>query len=440
MKNKSRLNRVSVAASLAAICIGITACGGEVVGRNSDSTRVVSETAVSGSGISQKKDKSPESMNDTERLISALYPHTNSRFLYKEKMGKIEQRDLEGKVIQSFSVPGLDTGGTYDEDEAGFEIEWVSDREILYNLYRERESEDSVPELWCVPLKDTKEGEVLNLAGAEKLSEEQPEAAYDIFVEYADSQCVLYSTYEPAYYVEYDRREKKKVPLDSSHPNAKWYPLSGSITGEAAGKTVMCSLERSKEQYPEGIYVHEAGSGKVEKINECHGSRWTQFHGTVSDNSILYTELLQEPQVLGKVSYDIWCYDGETGKNKILLPEKEWREFAGSLEFQQLWADGDRLYIEVFDEKDGDKFTIFSCSLADGKGLRWEEELNRYLHSYDDVYIIGIEAGRCFYEAGDYDKDGVAVIEDRYCYRFSSGENKKIEKNDAENWYWWDMD
>ncbi len=435
MKNKSRLYRVSVAAALAAVCIGITACGGEVVGRNSNSIEVVSGAAVSGSGISQKKDKSPESMNDTERLISALYPHTNSRFLYKEKMGKIEQRDLEGKVIQSFPVPGLDTGGTYDKD---FEIKWVSDSEILYVLYRERGPEDDIVlELWCVPLKDSKEGEVLNLAGAEKLLEEQPEAAYDIFVEYANSQCVLYSTYEPAYYVEYDRREKKKVPLDSSHPNAKWYPLSGSITGEAAGKTVMCSLERSKEQYPEGIYVHEAGSGKVERINECYGSRWTQFHGTVSDNSILYTELLQEPQVLGKVSYDIWCYDGETGKNKILLPEKEWREFAGSLEFQQLWADGDRLYIEVFDEKNGDKFTIFSCSLADGKGLRWEEELNRYLHSYDDVYIIGIEAGRCFYEAGDYDKDGVAVIEDRYCYRFSSGENKKIEKNDAENWFWY---
>ena len=161
MKNKSRLYRVSVAAALAAVCIGITACGGEVVGRNSNSIEVVSGAAVSGSGISQKKDKSPESMNDTERLISALYPHTNSRFLYKEKMGKIEQRDLEGKVIQSFPVPGLDTGGTYDKD---FEIKWVSDSEILYVLYREREPEDDIVlELWCVPLKDTKEGEVLDL-------------------------------------------------------------------------------------------------------------------------------------------------------------------------------------------------------------------------------------------------------------------------------------
>lgn len=431
MKNKSRLHRVSVAASLAAICIGVTACGGEVVGRNSNSIEVVSGASVSGSGISQKKDKSSESMNDTKRLIAAIYPHTNSRFLYREKEGKIEQRDLEGKVIQSFSVPGLDTGGTYDEDEAGFEIEWVSDREILYNLYRERESEDSVPELWCVPLKDTKEGEVLDMAGAEKLFED---SAYDICVEYADSQCILYSTLEPSYCKEYDRRKKKKVPLDSSRPKARWYPRS--VNGDVS-KFIVHSFEKSKEEYPTGVYVHEAGSGKVEKINECYGSKWSQLHGTVSDKRFLYTELLQEPQVIGKVSYDIWCYDGETGKNQILLPEKEWRELAGDMEFQELWADGDRLYIEVFEEKkDGDHTAVFSCSLSDGKGLRWEEELNRYLHSYDDVYMIGIEAGRCFYEAGDYDGDGVAVIEDRYCYRFSSGENKKIEKSDAENWLW----
>lgn len=122
--------------------------GGEVVGKNSNSTEVVSGAAVSGSGISQKIDKSSESMNDTEWLISALYPHTNSHFLYREKKGKIEQRDLEGKVIQSFSVPGLDIGGTYDEDEVAFEIEWVSDSEILYILHREREPEDdAVPEL-----------------------------------------------------------------------------------------------------------------------------------------------------------------------------------------------------------------------------------------------------------------------------------------------------
>lgn len=435
MKNKSRLHRASVAAALAAVCVGVIACGGEVVGRNGKSTEVVSGASVSGSGISPKKDKSAESMNDTERLISAIYPHTNSRFLYREKKGRIEQLDLEGKVIQSFSVPGLDTRDTCDQNEAGFEIEWVSDSEILYNLYRERESEDSVPELWCVPLKDTKEGEILDMAGAEKLFEDSD---YDICVEYADSQCILYSTLEPSYCKEYDRRKKKKVPLDSSRAKARWWPRSGN-NGDVS-KFIVHSLEKSKEEYPEGVYVHEAGSGKVEKINECYGSKWTQFHGTVSDNRLLYTELLQEPKVLGRVSYDIWCYDGETGKNQILIPEKKWREFAGDMEFQELWADGDRLYIEVFEEKDGDKSTVFSCSLSDGKGLRWEEELNRYLHSYDDVYIIGIKAGRCFYEAGDFDKDGVAVMEDRYCYRFSSGENKKIEKNDAENWFWYRED
>lgn len=271
------------------------------------------------------------------------------------------------------------------------------------------------------------------MAGAEKLLED---SAYDICVEYADSQYILYSTQEPAYYREYDRREKKKVPLDPSHPKAKWHPRSDSITGDG-GKTVFCSFERSKEQYPEGIYVHETGSGKVEKINVCYGSKWTQFHGTVSDNRLLYTELLQEPQVLGRVSYDIWCYDVETGKNQILLPEKKWREFADGMEFQELWADGDRLYIEVFEENDVDSFTVFSCSLTDGEGLRWEEELNLHLHSYDNAYVRGIEAGRCFYETDDYDKDGVAVIEDRYCYRFSSGENKKIGKNDVENWFWY---
>lgn len=108
MKYKNRLYRGSVAVTLITACLILTACGGEFVGRNDESTGAVSKGAVSGAAVEEeKKTNENQKWNEIQQMVTDVCPYHNSRCVYIEgDDNKLEQRTLEGKKLQAFSVPG----------------------------------------------------------------------------------------------------------------------------------------------------------------------------------------------------------------------------------------------------------------------------------------------------------------------------------------------
>ncbi len=93
MKNKSRLYRGSVAVTLITACLFLTACGGEFVGRNGESTGAVSKGAISGETVSgaavsgaaveeeKERNRNPK-WNEIQQMVAEVYPYHSSRCVY----------------------------------------------------------------------------------------------------------------------------------------------------------------------------------------------------------------------------------------------------------------------------------------------------------------------------------------------------------------------
>ena len=267
MKYKNILYRGSVTVTLITACLILTACGGEFVGRNDSSTGVVSKGAVSGEAVSgaaveeEKETNGNQKWNEIQQMVADVYPYHSSRCVYIQgNDNKLGQRTLEGKKLQTFSMPGLKS----EKDD--WRIEAVTDHEILYTVDGSDDDSENPLELWSVPLEETDGKESLAPDRAQKILEGD-----DINVIYADSDYIVCRSDESGYF-DYDREEKKKTAVDMADSGQVYDTADEYVVKQGMGTsdTILLSKRLNRSTYDElcDLYVHKVGSGKVKKIHD----------------------------------------------------------------------------------------------------------------------------------------------------------------------------
>lgn len=391
MKYKNRLYRGSVAVTLITACLILTACGGEFVGRNDDSIGVVSRGAVSGEAVSgsavsdaavsdaavegEKKGNGNQKWNEIQQMVADVYPYHSSRCVYIQGSdNKLGQRTLEGKKLQTFSVPGLKS--KYDD----WRIEAVTDHEILYTLDGSDDDSENPLELWSVPLEETDGKESLAPERAQKILEGD-----DINVIYADSDYIACRSDESGYF-DYDREKKKKTAADMADSGQVYDTTDEYVMTQGMGTsdTILLSKRSSEEKWTSyelcDLYVHKVGSGKVKKI-----------HDVVMDakeDDLINDYVYFDNRIFYSIDKEVWCYDVEREEKQLLLTEDMMSSFwQGGLEENQgypeediveIYVDSRKLYFEAYNP---DVTKRFSCPWRTGEKqeCKWEKDLDSCL-------------------------------------------------------------
>lgn len=421
MKYKNRLYRGSVAVTLITACLILTACGGEFVGRNDESTGAVSKGAVSGAAVEEeKKTNENQKWNEIQQMVTDVCPYHNSRCVYIEgDDNKLEQRTLEGKKLQAFSVPGL------EKENDDWDIEAVTDQEILYSVKGSDDDPKNFSELWSVPLEETSGKESLVPERAEKILEGK-----NVNVIYADSDYIAIQS-DASGYFDYDREKKEKIAVDMADSGQVYDTADEYVVKQGMGTSDTILLSKRLERYELcDLYVHKVGSGKVKKIHDVQNEDEDELYELTNDyvyfdNWIFYC--------LGK---EVWCYDVKQEEKQRLLTEDMlsslWQEDPEGY-IENIYVDSKKLYIEV-NILDGVK--RFSCPWRPGekKECKWEKGLDMCLGECGklNVEVETIQSGRCFYTL-DPDTDDVI----RYCYDLERETDQRIGEDDPENCAWW---
>lgn len=425
MKNKNRLYRGSVAVTLFAVSLILTACGGEFAGRDGSPAEVVSQGAVSGEAVSgaaveeEKETNGNQKWNEIQQMVADIYPYHNSRCVYIQgDDNKLEQRTLEGKMIQAFSVPGL------EKEDEGWGIVAVTDDEILYTVDGSDDDPKNFSELWSVPLEETDGEESLAPERAQKILEGK-----NVDVIYADSDYIAIQS-DASGYFDYDREKKEKIAVDMADSGQVYDTADEYVVKQGMGTSDTILLSKRLERYELcDLYVHKVGSGKVKKIHDVQNEDEDELYELTNDyvyfdNWIFYC--------LGK---EVWCYDVKQEEKQRLLTEDMlsslWQEDPEGY-IENIYVDSKKLYIEV-NILDGVK--RFSCPWRPGekKECKWEKGLDMCLGEYgENVEVETIQSGRCFYTL-DPDTDN----EIRYCYDLERETNQRVREDDPENCAWW---
>ncbi len=425
MVKRKKICLLFCALVLGGACAGLTACGGEFVGRNVSSTGVVSQGGVSGEAVSgaaveeEKETNGNPKWNEIQQMVADVYPYHSSRCVYIQGSdNKLGQRTLEGKKLQTFFVPGLKS--KYDD----WCIEAVTDHEILYTV----DASEKPSELWSVPLEDTDGKESLAPERAQKILEGE-----NINVIYADSDYIACRSDESGYF-DYDREEKKKTAVDMADSGQVYDKTDEYVITQGMGTSDTILL--SKRVFEEGgyelrdLYVHKVGSGKVKKIHDVVED--------VEEVDLINDYVYFDNRIFYNIDKEVWCYDVEREEKRLLLTEDMLSSFwqGGPEEcIDKIHVDSTKLYIEAYTP---DVKKIFSCSwrLGEKQECKWEKDLdtclNKMREDFEGVFIETIQLGRCFYAVHiDWD------VSKRYCYDLERETNQKVNKDDPENCAWW---
>ncbi len=431
----------------------LTGCGGEYdTTMGKEGTMAVSKSAidggiVSGSAVSGQAIRDDRVKSDDGVQMQDIYEYCNSRYMYVVKDGMLEQRTLEGKLVQTFSLPGVTFQGMYyDEDcDEWVEVEAVAEDEIIYKIDRSLDedwtaSEEVPMELWSVPLKQDEDGECLDADKAEKVLALE---CSDLDVCYADTEYIAMQVHEGGEsYREFNRKEKKYVNAGFQGKNAVahtlWY-----YGGKTNYNQVL--LTKEKKGYSTGIYLHTVGSGKVEQITDRFRQylfddwqMWNLYMDT-ENQKIYYSPLSDRRDGTGRdVQYDIVSYDLQTKEETKVLEESQWKKKISDGEkdqyaLTQINADSETLYL-VLSEKDfadeGSPLKVLSYGKEDG--IKEEKKLNEWLQE-KEVYDVTFYLGRCYYDTSNMaSSDKIR----HYVYDFKTQENREVKEHDMEYWCW----
>lgn len=422
-----------------ALIISLTGCGIQYTVEDS-TTKEQSKTETIGKEISFAE-------SEPAKVLPSVYPHkcTEDCF-YTEDGMYIVQCDLDGKELQKFEMPSV-SGKNKDEE---IEELYVTDEEILYTVYcKDDKSGDYgfYDQLCSVPIQQDKNGEQLLMQQTEKLLQ----ANDGMRVLYADKEVVAYTPPMEYVYYEYDRVNKKQLPISRRDKDKYYYTLSSgkySSWGGDCFETVLLARygknDTGEGTDDHGIYAHKAGSQEIQKVATHYIDRYSGgLHVAAVSGKVYYTcihdSYTDKYQNTDKYSYDIWCYDSATGKNSVLVSEEEIKQTEPEFTYiSNLFSDGNSLYAYGVTEKET-CFVICISQDTDGKvEVEPEKELNQILNSVEDKHgysdIIDIIGGRCYYEIQEED-DGHDV-EKRFVFDLSSKESKQVKKSDPEYYVW----
>lgn len=373
------------------------------------------------------------SMSEASKTISSIYPYCTGNNLYTAEGSCIIQNTLEGEELQRIEVT----------DSTETIIHFVSDEEILYTVFHEDEQYGQYgfyDELWSIPIHQDGQEDQLLVDQKEMIGKIADGIG---FILYADQQVVSYMPTLVNQYHEYDRVGKKPVPVCNEDKDDYAYILPWGKGGSWAGRnfgTVL--LARYLDAYDDlGIYVHKAGSGKIEKIATHHiDNHSSGLHVTATETGIYYTCLhkrysspFEDADTIRKsYSYDIWFYDTASGDNKVLITKEQLQEVCPTLSsLEMLFADGDSIYA-IADCEGKDEYYDFVFRISSTGEIIPEKKLNKRLTSFAHTEIVGL-AGNKFYLDMSEDDDSSLI---HYVFDLSTQKMKKVKKNDPEYFLW----
>lgn len=329
--------------------------------------------------------------------------YANDRNIYEgNRDNGIYQYDLTGKEEKFYNI-----NREFDVDENSDsmpEVLWVENDWIFFFCHMDQK----YYEIWRVPLIQTKSKNRLNFKKKEKLAKVKEWEAFITKIENKIFYCA------DGKICSLDLNTKKKRKLDTGLDD--W---EISVVRDADGNPFV----------RDGKVYYDVSEGKTYQVDL---NRWEKksigmYWDICTDGTALY--FMQDDDSYNE---DFVKYDARTGKKKKLfsgdklqdmiedleLPVTESsvvsnRSEVEDIEIKSVFVQGDRLYLAVevkyesqstyrtYEEDEYDEYDdiesdgsyarfLFSCKLADGKGLRYEKKVTEYLwkHSvaYDDSY------------------------------------------------------
>ena len=420
-----------------------------------DKSAAVTGAAASGNAAEEKD--APDLRRASKGSMNDQYACCNDYHMYSESADGIVQRDFTGKKSEDFSYekPEIERG------KSDIRLMGVTNEELFYVVHVGKEYN-----LWCVPLDS--DSHQPQMSAAEKILS-VPYVAYNSAF-YADDNYIVFEgcwndgDYEVDGVIEYDRKNKRRIPLNTEKPQADYYivespddyTFSGAVRSGFLSQTIL--VETWKEELREcTIYTHRIGSGTVtelEKYSEIAGD--SNFLYNRGANWLLgYMNGYTNDKDLPDCRPEISIYNTQTGEKREILSENQWGEkkkeegITGN-RIEALITDRDRLYIlaSSMDEKENpvDEF-IWSCPLSGGGELRKEAEMSEALKKIKRkgkimavnirdnclfVFIVSSEDYRQLeYEEADLD----TLLETRgesYMYRIDTGEIVRLDNESPE--------
>lgn len=339
-------------------------------------------------------ERETDSSNEKNEIITALNNKHNQYNAYRicdENECAIEQLTLAGQTVNTFEV---------SKKETLRNIAYVTDEEILYILEK-----DDKDELWSIPLVHYNNEEYVQPEKKKFLF--RTEELMDIL--YADSKYIAYSEYidykEDVEYAEYDRIHQKKILVNAERKNFSYSQPNSFIIPDMeldnrnVDGMILLAKNKGKDQYPENIYVHKVGSGKVKKIADTYISKHWNIILVYSDNRIYYTGLKKDWRK-EEQSWSIWCYDCKSNSNYCIIEEKQLKDKVSFSKISALFLNYDELWIEIENEK----YSYLYCPIVSHEKqseavIKTATKLNQYIDSLDNenknILVLNIGNNQC---------------------------------------------
>lgn len=336
-----------------------------------------------------------EQLKEQKEIVTAINDKHNQYNAYrisKEKENVIQQLDLEGNSIGTFEIT---------EEQKGISIQniaSVTNEEIMYLLDKEDKFE-----LWTIPLKQKKNKDVVQTEKKRFLFSTKD----NIDIVYANANYIAYK--ENLNYTEFDRKQQKNILANASDKKCSYcQPDNFQIQTtwlENRNDDGMVFLAKNvgEDQYPQNIYIHKVGSGKVNKIADTYLAKNHTIDIAYSNDKIYYTGLIKSWKK-EKSSWNIWCYDCKTKRNDSLVQEKDIKDTGSFSKIDALFINKDELWMETENEKQ--KFLY--CSITSDNSsfdppVTNAAKLNQYLASLKKknqyISVVTIENNQCIIKA-----------------------------------------
>ncbi len=408
-----------------------TGCGGEYAGRTEGdavsggavsglavSGGAVSDPVVSGPAVSEKETDADKYSTDEE------YRFCTDTNLYRKLSGKnsdcILQTRLDGshkkkiKIAEEFSTfICVKDGYLYYETD---DIAEKTDGDMTI-------SSSSGSTIWSVPITKDKDGyDVVKMEQKKKiLSDEE----MDLDQVYMNDRYIFYKANFETSFVKYDRKSKKKLPVDD-------LSLDGSceeITG--CGDTVVLFADK-------GAYIHKLSETGWKQVASA-GISWESLRAWGKTSLFFSGDVYEIMSDIGMPDYVRRC-DLTSGECKEIVSREQLRQAVSEAEglantdmldvclITDLFYQGDRCYIQVqANWTDGEnyrmEYLILSCAEEeDSPELCYEKELTECLRTYGTAQEGKVVDTVSIWEDGE---DEVikehAIAADSHCYYMTRG-------------------
>lgn len=402
---------------MAVLCFGCASTEPEKVQSVSETTPgPVTGMAVSGGGIEDFLKEIPvEEGRQPQRYAS-------DNAIYQLETNAISQYDKASGRKKSFPTKITD-------------LLYVSEDAMYFS-----QSSDEVPrDIYRAPLKKQEDGSETVEFGESKKILDVPDGVLNI---YAYSHYVVYMDYKTQEYLhcyDFESGQDYKAEIDGLGIDFK-YGLGDSV--------ILCSMNQ------EGYWCFDISTHRLVHFEKDIAS-YEFYPGVRADNAFFYDR-----------EGDIYVYDIKREKRCRLLSEKKLDKFCkeNSAEKEsflyssvgQLFVSEGRLYIQMtktwVDNKRTERTNHMVLSLdllAENKELRYEKNLSEFIgnngtwYEQDDedgeynssgIFCVAGEDAIVVINGGDgeYDWENDWYDWEMYCWNLSTGEKKRIRKQDRE--------